>query len=166
MALKLSFNAFFFALGGILTEPFYKDGLHFSCQRCSHCCRHEPGYVYLSQDELNNLCKRYNLSSQEFIKQYCRWVPYYDGSEVLCLQEKDNYDCILWDGMCTAYEARPAQCSTYPFWPFIVESDISWSAEAGECPGINKGELHSKEEIELCIKKYSASNPIRKDRKE
>ena len=83
------------------------DGLHFSCTQCSHCCRHEPGFVYLSQKDLTNLCLYFNLKEQQFIEQYCRWVPYYDGSEVLCLLEKENNDCIFWDSGCAAYGARP-----------------------------------------------------------
>ena len=138
------------------------DGLHFSCTQCSHCCRHEPGFVYLSQKDLTNLCLYFNLEEQQFIKQYCRWVPYYDGSEVLCLLEKENNDCIFWDSGCAAYGARPIQCSTYPFWSFIVKSPEAWKQEASECPGINCGALHSASEIEESIRRYEENEPIRR----
>lgn len=138
------------------------NGLSFSCKRCSHCCRHEPGYVYLSAQDLSALCQRFSLSEQEFIRRYCRWIPYYDGGEVLCLQEKANFDCVLWDGMCIAYNSRPMQCSTYPFWPFVVETEQTWNAEARECPGINQGSVVDKKIIEDCIRQYKAIIPIRK----
>ena len=148
-----------------MTEPlFYKNGLNFSCQRCSHCCRHEPGYVYLSESDLARLCDLFNLSSRDFILKFCRWVPYYDGQEVLCLLEKENYDCVLWDGECTAYGARPIQCSTYPFWPFLLKSRTAWEAESRECPGINGGEYVSGGHIEKCLKSYELNVPkIRKE---
>src|SRR5574344_288995 len=98
---------------------FYDKGLHFSCQKCSHCCRIDPGFVYLSQSDLTNLCQWFKFTQEQFISMYCRKVPYYDGTTVLSLREKKNYDCIFWDNGCTVYGARPVQCSTYPFWSWM-----------------------------------------------
>ena len=36
-------------------EPFYKDGLHFECQRCSFCCGHSPGYSIAYFDEIYDI---------------------------------------------------------------------------------------------------------------
>ena len=47
---------------------FYKNGLTFSCQRCSFCCGHSPGYVYLSRADLDRLCKGTGLSVKDFVK--------------------------------------------------------------------------------------------------
>ena len=102
-------------------EPFYKAGLNFGCQRCSFCCGHSPGFVYLSRRDLTALCDFFKLSVKEFVEKYCRWADYYYGTKVLALQEQKNYDCILWNSGCTAYEARPIQCSTYPFWSWMLE---------------------------------------------
>lgn len=67
----------------------------------------------------------------------------------LTLRETGTFDCILWgDEGCTAYNERPVQCSTYPFWPSIMDSMDSWNAEAFLCPGIGIGELHSMKYIE------------------
>ena len=38
-----------------------------------------------------------DCSREDFIASYCRWVDRGDGTENLCLREKKNYDCILWD---------------------------------------------------------------------
>ena len=35
-----------------MSEPFYAEGLRFSCERCSACCRGEPGYVFLTKEDL------------------------------------------------------------------------------------------------------------------
>ena len=141
---------------------FYQNGLNFQCQRCSHCCKDEPGFVYLSKNDLQNLLACYNLTQEEFIKKYCRFVPYYDGSEVLCLQEKENYECILWENGCTAYKGRPIQCSTYPFWSYILKNESTWNEEAKECPGINKGNKVSFDEILKAKELYENNFPIRK----
>ena len=44
-----------------MSEKFYKDGLNFECQRCSFCCGHSPGFVYLSQRDLNVLCNHFQM---------------------------------------------------------------------------------------------------------
>ena len=148
-----------------MTKKFYDDGLHFECQQCSHCCCDEPGFVYLSQEDLDRLTELTNLSPKDFVEKYCRFVPLYDGSEVLCLNEKENYDCIFQQKTngCLVYKARPVQCSTYPFWSFIIKSEEAWNNESHECPGINKGPIHTKEEIEESNFLYEKNIPIRKN---
>lgn len=145
---------------------FYKDGLRFSCNRCSDCCRLSPGVVYLSASDLNSLCRKFALKKEEFISIYCRWLTYYDGSEVLALKELKNYDCILWKAGigCTAYESRPVQCSTYPFWSWIIQSKEDWDSCAADCPGINaeNGRLWSKDEIEAQKNAYDSIVPVRR----
>ncbi|MGI5172055.1 YkgJ family cysteine cluster protein [Treponema sp. OMZ 840] len=143
-----------------MADTFYSQGLHFSCTRCSHCCRAEPGFVYLSQSDLTNLCKWFNLKAAEFIRLYCRFVYNAEGKKVLSLREKPGYDCILWNNGCTAYGARPIQCSTYPFWSFILQNRHTWESEAAACPGINRGKLYSAEEIEHLHEKYEKNNPL------
>lgn len=139
---------------------FYKDGLCFSCSQCRACCGVSPGMVYLSERDLTSLCQWFKLTKSEFIDLYCRWVPYYDGKEALCLKEKSNYDCIFWDNGCTAYNARPIQCSTYPFWTWLLKDKDSWNNEKKSCPGINQGRRWSFEEINYQNALYKHNNPI------
>ena len=96
------------------------------------------------------------------IEKYCRWVPYYDGNEVLCLKEKDNFDCIFWENGCVVYNARPLQCSSYPFWDFLLKDKKSWDNAAKTCPGMNNGEFHSYEEINKTVKAYRQNIPLKK----
>lgn len=134
-----------------MKESFYQKGLRFSCQRCSSCCRHDPGFVNLSEKDLSNLIAWATTDRDSFIENYCRWVARPDGYEYLCLKEKENFDCILWSEGCIAYENRPFQCSSYPFWPSLLTDEDWWAANACDCPGVNKGVLHSAEEIELFL---------------
>lgn len=146
-----------------MSEKFYDKGLQFSCKQCSHCCKDEPGFVYLSKSDLTNLLEWFKLEKSVFIEKYCRFVPFYDGSEVLSLQEKPNYDCIFLNNGCSAYMARPTQCSTYPFWTYLLKDKESWDREALDCPGINTGNLHSKELIEEAKFKYENNHPLRRE---
>lgn len=100
------------------------------------------------------------MSVTDFVNKYCRWADYYYGEQVLALLEKKNYDCILWDNGCSAYEARPVQCSTYPFWAWMVQDKKMWDECAKDCPGMNKGKLWTYEEIEENRKAYVANKPL------
>jgi Fe-S-cluster containining protein len=131
-----------------MNETFYKDGLCFSCQRCSSCCRFDPGFVNLSEQDLEKLQKWATMDRENCISSWCRWVSKGDGFEYLCLKEKSNFDCILWDNGCMAYELRPLQCSSYPFWSSLLSDIDWWEANGRDCPGINKGKRHELAEIE------------------
>ncbi|MCR5765942.1 MAG: YkgJ family cysteine cluster protein [Treponema sp.] len=142
---------------------FYKKGLHFGCKRCSFCCGHSPGFVYLSHRDLMALCTFFHLSIKEFVETKCRWADYYYGAKVLALTEKKNFDCGLWENGCSAYEARPIQCSTYPFWSWMLEDKQTWDDCAKDCPGMNGGRLWSFEEIEKNKKAYDDNIPLKKE---
>lgn len=139
---------------------FWTEGLRFSCTQCSHCCRHESGYVFLSPSDLSAISGFLRISDDECIEKYCRWVPF-GFIEHLSLREHHNRDCVFWqDGGCTVYDARPAQCRTYPFWSTIVETEVDWMRESRECPGIGIGRRHYPEDIEAAIVKRQDSTPI------
>ena len=146
-----------------MEEPFYKNGLKFSCKRCSSCCGHAPGFVYLSESDLKKLCEFFKLSIKDFVEKYCREADYYEGKTVIALAEQKNYDCILWKNGCTAYEARPVQCSSYPFWTWMVQDKKTWDEMAEGCPGINQGKIWSKEFIDETKDAYEKNVPITKE---
>lgn len=141
-------------------QAFHTAGLRFSCTRCSSCCRHDSGFVYLSENDLARLAKEFDMDYTAFIATWCRWVPLDMDSERLALKEKSDFDCIFWKDGCTVYGIRPLQCRTFPFWDYVVCSPESWKNAGQECPGINNGELHSKEEIEDSLRRLEAETVI------
>lgn len=145
-----------------MTEPFYKDGLRFGCERCSFCCGHSPGFVYLSLRDLTALRAHLGMSVSDFVNRYCRWADYYYGEQVLALREKKNYDCILWENGCSCYDARPIQCSTYPFWSWMIKDKAIWDECAADCSGMRNasGKLWTFEEIEVNKKAYDDNKPL------
>lgn len=142
---------------------FYENGLKFECQRCSFCCGHSPGFVYLSRKDLDLLIEHFKISVKEFVEKYCRFVDYYYGETVLALKEQKNYDCILWNNGCSAYESRPVQCRTYPFWSWMIKDEKMWNECAKECPGMNKGKLWQKSVIEEQKNQYDNNKPLKKE---
>jgi len=113
-----------------MSEAFYAKGVHFSCLRCSACCGGESGYVFLTKADLRRLLRGLALDFKSFFHDYCRLVDVGTGM-ALSLREirKTNasFDCVFWrtEG-CGVYADRPIQCSSYPFWPSIMDSMASW----------------------------------------
>lgn len=141
-------------------EPFYKDGLNFECQRCSGCCRYDSGYVFLSEEDISNLLEVLGISREELLEKYCTEVNI-SGTYRISLQEKENFDCIFWiDGGCSVYKGRPLQCRSFPFWAPYLESREDWDGLGESCPGVNKGKLHSREEIEEWLYRRRAEKLI------
>ncbi len=124
--------------------PWYRDGLRFQCQQCGRCCGGAPGVVWVNRDEAKRIAKRLGVSLPEFYDRYTHRV----GSRI-SLIEQPNGDCImLRDGKCVIYEDRPLQCRTFPWWPWNLKTPEDWAEVARECPGCNRGRLHTYEEIE------------------
>ena len=141
-------------------KPFYTKGLKFECTRCSRCCRFTPGYVFLSHQDLRRIAQNHKINQEQARERYCRVVDV-SGFKRLSLKEKPNLDCIFWaDGICTIYEARPLQCQSFPFWSSTLESERTWESAAVMCPGIGKGSVHTKREIESWLRKRRSESLI------
>jgi len=129
-------------------DVFYKDGLRFECTRCSRCCRHTPGYVFLSSKDIDALAKATGTSREAFRETYCRTVDLGIATRI-SLKEKANFDCIFWEnGGCLHYGTRPLQCRSFPFWGASTGSREDWDTHARQCPGMNNGRLHTRQEID------------------
>jgi len=123
---------------------FWANGIRFACQGTGQCCtsRGEYGYIYFTLKDRKRLASLLQITTREFTRQYCIKS---DGHFHLKSPESD---CRFLDGnRCTVYEARPAQCRTWPFWPENMNSR-TWKKDITTfCPGIGKGRLHTSEEI-------------------
>ena len=130
--------------------PFYENGIKFQCQSSGKCCTShgEFGYVYLTLQDRKRFAKYLKLTTSEFTKKYCD----ISGGIWHLKEDMKNPDCLfLKNKACTVYEARPTQCRTWPFWPEVMNPK-SWKAEVENfCPGVGKGKLHSKTEIEATM---------------
>jgi Fe-S-cluster containining protein len=149
-------------------DPWYADGLSFTCTQCGNCCTGGPGVVWISREEIIRLADHLKIAPEEAVEQYCRKV---DGR--FSLTESRNargeYDCVFLkeiktgkrekdaDGhdkevihtrrVCTAYEVRPLQCRTWPFWNENLASEAVWNKSSHRCPGMNTGKRYSLKQI-------------------
>jgi Fe-S-cluster containining protein len=153
----------------MIDRPFYADGLKFSCTRCSSCCRYERGFVYLSENDLSRLANEFRMDYTAFVNTWCRWIPLTLDRERLSLKEKSNFDCIFWNASseggagCAVYHVRPLQCRTFPFWDYILCSPQTWKTAGKGCPGIDKGELYSREKIESLVSQMEEEPVIERE---
>jgi len=130
-------------------DKWYKEGLNFECQRCGRCCGGEPGFVWVTENDIVNFAERLALPADEVMSRYVRrvWGRW-------SLKEESNGDCVmLEDKRCKVYDARPAQCVTFPFWRQNLKTKGDWQRLTEVCPGINRGPLVGFREIEDALKK-------------
>jgi len=127
-------------------EPWYRDGLRFTCTACGDCCTGDPGYVWLNKAEIAAMAERLGLSVAEFERRHVVHVGVRKS-----LRERENGDCVLLDAQthkCTVYEDRPRQCRTWPFWDSNLKSPKAWAEACEACPGSGEGRLYTLDEIE------------------
>lgn len=131
---------------------WYDRGVCFSCKGCGHCCSGEPGFVFLSSEEIDSIASFLDMERDDFLTAFTRRIDrgeYYEVS----LRERADYSCIfLKNNRCEIYPVRPLQCRTYPFWDYLMKDRVLYEAEKEACPGIGEGELHSASEIREKLK--------------
>ncbi|CAB9497792.1 Pfam:UPF0153 [Seminavis robusta] len=127
------------------------SSLPFECTGCGKCCK-TKGNVYMTPEEHQQAADLLDMSKQEFIQHYAShtlledsttnpgeeeermWIRLRDHSTTTTTTttNKDHqHGCIFLqdDNTCRIYDARPIQCSTYPFWPNILASQQAWNDE-------------------------------------
>jgi hypothetical protein len=127
-----------------MSELWYQDGLRFRCTRCGNCCTGEPGYVWVSDEEITALAEHLGERCEEVEGLYTRPV-----GQRRSLREKASGDCVFYDREkgCTVYPVRPRQCRTWPFWESNLRDEAAWRQTCEVCPGAGQGELIPAEEI-------------------
>jgi Fe-S-cluster containining protein len=132
-------------------EPFYSKGLQFECLNCGRCCTGFPGYVYLSERDIERAAGFLRLRREEFIARFTRVVTVFHERR-LSLTERSNFDCDFWKDGCTIYPARPFQCGAFPFWKRHLVSRREWEKTTSLCGGIDRGKVYSRSEIERFLR--------------
>ncbi len=125
-------------------DPWYKDGLHFTCTQCGKCCTGDPGFVWVTEEELAAIARFLGEPLEEVRAVHAR-----RARGRVTLRERANGDCVFYDTRkgCTIYPVRPPQCRTWPFWDSNLESREAWEQTERICPGSGEGELIPLEEI-------------------
>ncbi len=116
-------------------SPWYKNGLAFSCTECGQCCTGAPGYVWVSDEEIETMAAHLNLEVNQFSMRYLRRI----NGKLALVEMSKTYDCVfLKERKCSIYQVRPKQCRTFPWWPQNLKSEQDWVEAANYCEGIRK----------------------------
>ena len=127
-------------------QPWYQNGLRFHCTQCGNCCTGTPGYVWVSDEEVQAIAEYLDKPIGEI-----RLLNTRPARGRTSLNEYANGDCVYFDPQgrgCTIYPVRPAQCRTWPFWPGNVETEQAWQETQRSCPGAGQGDFIPLDEIE------------------
>lgn len=130
-------------------SPWYQNGLRFECTQCGNCCTGSPGYVWVTDEEIQAIADYLDKPVGEIRLMHSRHVH---GK--VSLKEFANGDCIYFDGEtrgCQIYPVRPVQCRTWPFWRVNVSTEAAWRETARECPGIDRGPISDLVQIETAL---------------
>ena len=106
-----------------------------ACASCEgRCCTGESGYIYVSKNEIENIADLLGMQANDFAKEYL----YKKGYKYSIKEMKFNgsYECVFYNretNGCGIYDARPAQCRTFPFWEYYKTRVEELKLE---CPGI------------------------------
>ena len=130
--------------------PWYVAGLHFECMQCSRCCSGPgEGYIWVTKPEIEFIADFLKISIGELRKKYLRRV----SLRTTIIEHCVTRDCIFLQNVegrkiCVIYPVRPSQCRTWPFWSDNLTNPNAWNKAAEKCPGLNRGKLYTREEIE------------------
>jgi Fe-S-cluster containining protein len=142
-------------------QPWYAEGLKFTCTQCGNCCTGGPGFVWISMEEVDRLAEFLKINSQQVLSKYCRKI----GGRISLKERRmpnGNYDCVFLQEIerpkskqtqelapgqrmpqahrgCAIYSVRPLQCRTWPFWESNLSNRKMWDLASKKCPGMGRG---------------------------
>lgn len=127
-------------------------GLRFSCTSCGNCCTGLEGYVLFTDEEGDAIARALGVSRAAFESAFTKQTEL--GTSLAERRTEHGLDCVFLDrdsrpglALCGVYEARPAQCRTWPFWRSNLSSKQAWRRAAVGCPGIDRGPVYPPETI-------------------
>ena len=127
-------------------QPWYREGLKFTCSQCGDCCTGPPGVVWVTEAEIEAIAAHLQKSVAEIRLFHTRRVR---GR--VSLTEYPSGDCTFFDPAtrhCRVYQSRPVQCRTWPFWNSHLVNPEAWNRVCEVCPGAGTGAFFSLEQIQ------------------
>ena len=111
----------------------------FKCARCGECCR-EHGFVFFRRDDIRRAAAHLGMTQAAFTARYL--IKTSDGWAIAVTNRKP---CVfLSDKGCAINEAKPVQCSTFPYWKEHIGKTGELVGFDRPCKEIKKAKKQSK----------------------
>lgn len=110
----------------------------FTCTQCGKCCTGD-GEVWIADEEAGRIAGHLGMPLQRFYQQYTKEYSKVEGFRLLKTKHNQARDCIFLqpDNTCSIHKVRPLQCSTYPWWPDLMnQQDWVWERD-NVCEGFD-----------------------------
>ena len=127
-----------------MTSDADRPDMLFTCQCCGECCKGYGG-TYITDDEINRICRYLGLEPNRFIQRYCQM----SGDRPVIAQGLNGY-CIFWNKVCTIHPVKPRMCKNWPFIENLLVDATNWQAMAASCPGMQTD--FNDDQIKRCVR--------------
>jgi Fe-S-cluster containining protein len=120
------------------SDSVQSDRDDFSCLRCGRCCRW-PGYVRLSDSEVDEIAAYLGITVDEFVERHTRLSE--DRSGLVILNRETDHCLFYEEGdppSCRIQPVKPSQCRgfprewNFPRWDEICRGGIERRRRRGE----------------------------------
>lgn len=124
------------------------EGRRFGCTQCGNCCV-QPGYVYMTREELSNIAAHLGLTPERFRRKFCVRLDGASGEPYIHVASARGCPLLTPERRCSVHPVKPKQCTTFPFWDEMVEDRTEWEGAKAFCPGLDapEGRLYTHPEI-------------------
>ncbi|MDR2638684.1 MAG: YkgJ family cysteine cluster protein [Helicobacteraceae bacterium] len=120
-----------------------KEGFDFAfdpkaCESCgSKCCVGESGDIWASDQEIAAIAAA--LGEEERVARAIYFRREREGWRIKERETKRGFECVFaLESGCKIYDARPAQCRSFPFWHSMNDH---LDRLASECAGVYAGAI-------------------------
>jgi Fe-S-cluster containining protein len=120
--------------------PWYSEGVPFTCvPDCGKCCDQPGGVVFLARHDAEKIAAHKGMDVQSWLDLDCRrsadgrWVIQSNSQDGSCIYLEDDKRCAI-------YEAKPDQCSAFPWWNENMRSSRAWRKTVQLCPGLRQSD--------------------------
>lgn len=110
--------------------------------------------MYLNRDDIARIAEYLKISRAEFKRRYLC------GTSPLRFRKVRHKQCpFLLENGCSVHEVKPLQCSSFPYWPELLEDATERQEAAKYCPGLGHGPLVNIELAQEVAEQMKASFP-------
>jgi len=95
---------------------------NFKCKGCGECCKID-GFIHVNKTDIKRFAAYFGISIHEFKDKYTRNAV---GWGTVLIGGREGPCVFLKDGKCSAYQARPVQCRTFPYWDMLTSDPDEW----------------------------------------